>query len=325
MIIKNNDFKSFLENIEIYNGFLLYGADRGRVKDRSNKIIEKLNFEKNLSVVKASQEDLEKSNLIDLINQKDIFSSKSVISINMDFLLSFKLDESFFSSLSSNSFNYLLLEAGNLNKNDFLVKFFTKSKKLACIACYHDTESSIRKTILDYSEKFNLKIDNDSINYLSNKLGSDRLLTIQEIKKLAIYADGEHVSYNDVLKSIGDSSLINVNKICDNLFNSNKAPYIYEKIIEAGYNNIVVIRSLLNHFYFLLNIKENNEVGETAFPSSIHFSRHNMIKKQLNVLSKDKIKRIISNIYELEKKSKKDYTLSNLLIKKFLLYYSVVI
>ena len=205
-----------------------------------------------------------------------------------------------------------------------LVKAFSKSEKLACIPCYHDTEISIRKTIIDYSEKFNLKIDNDSINHLSNKLGSDTLLTIQEIKKLAIYGNGEYVSYEDVLKSIGDSSLININKICDNLFNSNKAPYIYEKIIETGYNNIVVIRSLLNHFYFLLNIKENDEENERGLPLSVHFSRHTMIKRQLKILSKDKIKRIIANIYELEKKSKKNYTLSDLLIKKFLLYYSIL-
>ena len=64
------------------------------------------------------------------------------------------------------------------------------------------------------------------------------------------------MDYNDVLISVGDSSLITINKICDNLFNTSKAPYFYDKIIEAGYNNILVIRSLLNHFYFLLSLKE---------------------------------------------------------------------
>ena len=58
------------------------------------------------------------------------------------------------------------------------------------------------------------------------------------------------MTYNDVLTSVGDSSLITINRICDNLFNTNKAPYFYDKIIEAGYNNILVIRSYLIIFTF---------------------------------------------------------------------------
>ena len=53
--------------------------------------------------------------------------------------------------------------------------------------------------------------------YLSQKLGSDKLLTLQEIKKLSIYGDGKPVTYEDVLTSVGDSSLITINRICDNL------------------------------------------------------------------------------------------------------------
>jgi len=321
MLVKNNDFKEFIENLTIYTGFLIYGPDKGKVKERASQIIEKLKLEQSLSIIKVSQEDIEKNNLIDLIYQKDIFSKKSIISIDLDLISSLKLEEGFFLYTSSNEANYILLEAGNLNKSNTLVKDFTKSKMLACIPCYHDTESSIKETIKNYSKKFNLKIDNDSIIYLSNRLGSDKLLTFQEIKKLSIYGNNEHVSYNDVLHAVGDSSLITINKICDHLFNSNKAPYFYEKIIEAGHNNIIVIRSLLNHFYFLLNIKESDEAN---LPPSIHFSRHTLIKKQMQLLSKDKIKKIISNIYELEKKSKEQYNLANTLIKKFLLYYSLV-
>ncbi len=321
MIVKNNDFKEFIEGLKIYTGFLIYGPDKGKVKEKATQVIEKLKLEHSLSIIKVSQEDLEKNNLIDLIYQKNIFSKKSIISIDLDFIYSLKLEEKFFSSISSNEANYILIEAGNLNKSDTLVKDFIKSKMLACIPCYHDTEHSIKETIKDYSKKFNLKIDNDSIIYLSNRLGSDKLLTFQEIKKLSIYGNGEHVAYNDVLHAVGDSSLINLNKICDHLFNSNKAPYFYEKIMEAGHNNIIVIRSLLKHFYFLLNVKERDEVN---LPQSIHFSRHNLIKKQINLLSKDKIKKIIYNIHELEKKSKEQYNLANTLIKKFLLYYSLV-
>ncbi|MBF96124.1 MAG: DNA polymerase III subunit delta [Pelagibacterales bacterium] len=324
MIVKNNFFKNFVEDLTEYNGFLIYGPDKGQVKERSNIIIERLKEEKGLNVLKVTQEDLEKNSLTDLIHQQDIFSNKSIIIIDLEFFSNLKLDEIFFQSILSGNVNYIMLEGGNLKKNDIIVKNFTDQKKLACIPCYHDTDSSIKQTIKDYSKKFNLDIDESSVDYLANKLGSDKLITLQEIKKLSIYGNGKHVTYDEVLHAVGDSSLININKICDHLFNSDKAPYFYEKIIEAGQNNIVVIRSLLNHFYFLLNFKEDTLNNNIKLPASIHFSRHTLIQNQIKLLSKEKIKKIIANIYELEKMTKKEYSLSELIIKKFLLHYSSI-
>ena len=96
------------------------------------------------------------------------------------------LDLSFFSNLTSSS-NFVLLEGGNLKKNNTLVKNFSIEKTLACIPCYHDTENTIRETIIEYSKKFNLKLDNESVNYLSQKLGNDKLITLQEIKAFYLW------------------------------------------------------------------------------------------------------------------------------------------
>ena len=84
----------------------------------------------------------------------------------------------FVSSIASMAANYVLLEGGALRKLT-LVKTL-HWKKLACIPCYHDTDSTIKQTIINYSKKFNLKIDNDSINYLSQKLGNDKLSTLRK-------------------------------------------------------------------------------------------------------------------------------------------------
>ena len=257
MLINNSQFNSFLKNAPSFNGYLLYGQDKGQVRYRALQIINTIKSSLNSDVIKVSLEDLENNKFIDLINQKNIFSNKLIINIDLDLFPSLSLGLNFFSSIASSAANYVLLEGGSLKKTSMLIKNFTSENKLACIPCYHDTDSTIKQTIINYSKKFNLKIDNDSISYLSQKLGNDKLLTLQEIKKLSIYGGGKNVNYNDVLISVGDSSLITINKICDNLFNTNKAPYFYDKIIEAGYNNILVIRSLLNHFYFLLSLKEN--------------------------------------------------------------------
>ena len=324
MLINNSKFDDFLNNANSFNGFLVYGPDKGQVRHRAYQIIRKLKGGNSLEIVKVSLEDLEKNSFLDLVNQTNIFSNKLIINLDLDLDPVLNLDLKFFSTIASSSSNFVLLEGGNLKKNNVLVKNFSLENKLACIPCYHDTDNTIKYTIKKFSEKLNLIIDSESINYLSQKLGSDKLLTLQEIKKLSIYGNGNKVSYNDVLISIGDSSLITINKICDNLFNSDKAPYFFDKIIDAGYNNIVVIRSLLNHFHFLLTYKVNDSKDINKIKNYIHFSRYDFIKKQLQLLNTKKINSIISEIFKLEKECKLEYNISSLLIRKFLISYSVL-
>ena len=155
------------------------------------QIINSLKSSLSADVIKISLEDLENNKFVDLINQKNIFSNKLIINLDLDLVPSLNLDLNFLSSIASSSANYVLLEGGNLKKTNIIVKSFLSEKKLACIPCYHDTESTIKHTIINYSKKLNLKIDNDSINYLSQKLGNDKLLTLQELKKLSIYGEGK--------------------------------------------------------------------------------------------------------------------------------------
>ena len=42
MLINNNQYNSFLKNAPFFNGFLLYGQDKGQVKYRSLQIIDKI-------------------------------------------------------------------------------------------------------------------------------------------------------------------------------------------------------------------------------------------------------------------------------------------
>ena len=54
MIVKNNAFKAFIEDLKIYTGFLIYGPDKGKVKERSAQVIEKLKLELSLIIKKVS-------------------------------------------------------------------------------------------------------------------------------------------------------------------------------------------------------------------------------------------------------------------------------
>ena len=70
MLINNNQYSSFLNNLFSFNGFLLYGPDKGQVKYRSDQIINKIKIKFSSDIVKGSTEDLESNKIFDLINQK---------------------------------------------------------------------------------------------------------------------------------------------------------------------------------------------------------------------------------------------------------------
>ena len=72
MIIKDKDYKYFFQKLENYHDFLIYGPDKGKVKENSNNIIKRLMSKTDFNVIKVSEEDLEKNSLVDLIFKKYI-------------------------------------------------------------------------------------------------------------------------------------------------------------------------------------------------------------------------------------------------------------
>ena len=107
MLIKNNQFNSFLDNANSLNGFLVYGPDNGQVRHRSQQIVKALLKQSSADIVKVSSEDLENNSFIDLINQTNIFSNKLIINLNLDIVPLLNLDLSFFSKISSPSANFV--------------------------------------------------------------------------------------------------------------------------------------------------------------------------------------------------------------------------
>ena len=63
MLINNSKFNEFLNNANSFNGFLVYGPDKGQVRHRSYQIIKELKTKSSLDIMKVSSEELENNNL----------------------------------------------------------------------------------------------------------------------------------------------------------------------------------------------------------------------------------------------------------------------
>ena len=64
MLINNSQFNSFLKNAPSFNGYLLYGQDKGQVRYRALQIIDTIKSSLNSDVIKVSLEDLDARPLV---------------------------------------------------------------------------------------------------------------------------------------------------------------------------------------------------------------------------------------------------------------------
>ena len=90
MLIKDWDFHKFEKDILSYKAILIYGSDRGKVNEKSEKIFKhlKIKSENSLEKIEVDPEELNKdsSYLLDLLYQKSFFSNLTLIKINIDLI-----------------------------------------------------------------------------------------------------------------------------------------------------------------------------------------------------------------------------------------------
>ena len=158
---------------------------------------------------------------------------------------------------------------------------------------------------------------------IANKLGNDKMITKQEMIKLSLYADNKTITFEAVLEGLGDNSILGIYKISDNflLRNNVNLNYIYDKLINSGLNYLIIIRSLIKHLQTLLYAKSLANKNVTSIRPPLHFSRHDNIQMQLNSLSIKKIENKLVELNFLEKKCKIFPSLSNVLVKEFLILH----
>ena len=258
----------------------------------------------------------------DLVYQKSFFSKLTLIRINLDLFKSEKDILKALENLDINKANYIIIESKYLSKNSLITSLFKKNNTYALITCYQ--EANVKQSIIKYIKQYSLSLDDYSLSYLTEKFGNDTLITKNEIKKLALYSNGEKVNYTQILESIGDNSLISLNELTDSIGIEKKVKidYLYEKTLHLGLNYIVFLRSISRHLRIILEAKSNNLKNARDIKPLIHFSRHTKINQQIQNINIMQLKKYLVQIYALEIACKNNYDIHQLLIKKFIISMS---
>ena len=323
MILKN--FQLNKDILSKYNFFLLYGSNKGLIKER----IENL-FKKNEEVRNYDEKEiLETQNtFMENILNRSLFENNKIIIIKRATDKIFKTVESF---ILKNIDDKIILVADNLEKKSKLRNLFEKKKDLLCIPFYPDNDETLTKLTLKYFREKKISISTSNINLIVNKSSNDRENLFNELEKIESYVKGGKKITNELLsKLINLSENHSISELTDNCLSKNQSKVI--KILnENNYINedaVLISRTFLNKSKKILNLalsyEKNKDINLTISSAKppIFWKDKEITILQIKKWSSKDIKKLIYKLSEIELIIKKNSFNSLNLIIDFLIQQS---
>ena len=262
MKIKAYELKGLVEK-QIYKSYLVYGQNRGLVREKSQVIIDTYKDEQT-EVIKFENDELisEPDKLSNEFNTYSLTSEKKIIHIlnTKDNLMEI-IDKTI---TEQDSNNLIVFESSELSPRSKLRKFFEKEKKLGIIACYFDSERDVQDLVENAFKKENLSISKDLILMIVKHLGKERHIIKNEIEKIILYLkDKKKFESKDILKCLSQNENFGFDdlnySICDG--NVLKLDKIINQLYLEGINPIALLRSTARHFQKILLVNKKMEDG----------------------------------------------------------------
>jgi DNA polymerase-3 subunit delta len=184
----------------------------------------------------------------------------------------------------------VIIEAGNLSKSAPLRTLCEKARVAAALPCYPDNERALAQLIDEEMRAASLAITPDARAALLALLGGDRLASRNEIRKLALYAQGqESIELADVMAVVADASQMALDGLTDAVFagKTGEADSEFGKARASGSSPAAIVSAAIRQVANLHKMKLAIEGGDSiefamkrAAPP-VHFSRERLVSEAL--------------------------------------------
>lgn len=254
------DIASFMQAPTRVQGALLYGPDLGLVRQRMNAIIAAILKDSNDPFCRIElsgrQAEDDPARLHDELSAFSFTGDRRIIIVrDADDGLSKALSPAL-AALSSTT--YLLIVAGDLPGKSSLRALVEKHANIAAVACYKDEGAGLDALIRDTFKAYGLRATPDVVRYLSQSLGGDRMIILNEIEKISLYLGEEHdtISLEAVSELVADNAdrgqddvnhavaVGSVETLCRTL----------DRLFLEGVNGVATVRGLQRYFLRLQEI-----------------------------------------------------------------------
>jgi len=322
MIVKEFEFNKI--NINKYNLYLLYGKNEGSKKEIISKITSK---NKNIEIQKLDERQvLENQELfLEELLSSSLFNNEKLIIINRATDKILKNIESIYEKKISGL--VLIINSDILEKKSKLRNFFEKEKELVCIPFYPDTTQTLSLLANKYFSEKKISMSQSNINLIINKCNGDREFLENELIKIELFLfRKKNLDTNELTKLINLIENHGISELIDSCLinNSKKVSLILN---ENNFNNedcVTIIRTFLAKAKKILklanNYSKNNNLEITLSESKppIFWKEKDVVKLQLLRWKPEMIKKLITNICDVELEIKKNSSSSLNILMNFI-------
>lgn len=175
---------------------LIYGKDRGIVRERSNQLAAKAtaNPDDPFDVAVLTENDLaqDPAKLVDELSAQSLMGGRRLVRLRLgDKIAADKAVAEAFKQHAEGQLNssaYLLIEAGNLGKESGLRKAMEAAKSGAVvIPCYEDETGDIARMVRDALAADKVGLSSDALDLVVSRLPKERGIVRQEIERLVLF------------------------------------------------------------------------------------------------------------------------------------------
>ena len=293
--------------------FILFFGENEGFKKETIEIIKKKN--KNKKTFNFEEKDIldNHENFYNEVFCKSFFDNEKLIIINRVTDKIFKIIDEI-KDISNND-TCFLLNASTLEKKSKLRNLFEKDNKLVCIAFYPDTLQTLSILTNKFFKEKKISISQSNINLIINKSNGDREFLNNELKKIEIYLySKKNINNYELSKLINLGENHDINELINNcLINNSKK--VMQTLNENNFSNedcIIIIRTFLAKTKKILKLAnkygKNNDLEMTISEArpTIFWKEKDSIKLQLQRWKPYMLKKLISNINQVELMLKKN-------------------
>jgi len=203
----------------------------------------------------------------------------------------------------------LILTSKTLEKKSKLRNFFEKDKKSVCVAFYEDNLQSLNILAQNFLREKKISLSQQNINLIIERCSGDRINLYNELQKIENFSrNKKNINTEDILKLTNLSENFDITELVDNTLakNQKKTLNILNENNFATEDSILILRSFINKLKRLLklqtqlSLKGNIDEIVSNFKPPIFWKEKDTIKKQIKILSYEKILKLIIKINYIE-------------------------
>lgn len=220
----------------------------------------------------------------------------------------------------------VVIEAGELQRTNPLRLACERAGSALAVPCYGDTARDLG-TVIDMAvQAAGKRMARPARDLLAASLGSDRMVSRQELDKLILYCgDAPEITASDVAAVVGDSAAREIDTLVDAVF-AGQLPVLditMAKLAGEGIDGNAVVAALLRHALGLLKARSAMDAGKTSKEAAglmrgLPFPRQAAVETAIRNWSVTRLREAVQMIGQASASLRSDGELGRLLLMRAL-------